>query len=117
MKRVPCQGEIWVLTLDPTLGTEMQGSRPVLVLSNAETNRQGRALVAPITQGANYDRVRGWAVSLMGAGTKTQGVAILSQARFLDFPTRHAKFVEAVTIEVINDAMARFQAAIDPEPI
>jgi mRNA interferase ChpB len=38
--------------MDPTLGTEMQGMRPALVLSNSESNKQGRALVAPITQGA-----------------------------------------------------------------
>lgn len=116
MKRNPRQGDIFVLALDPTLGTEIQGHRPVLVLSNAETNRQGRALVAPITQGANFDRVRGWATSLMGAGTATQGAAIISQARFLDYRTRRARFVESTSVEVIADAMARLQAALDAEP-
>ncbi|SFU89482.1 type II toxin-antitoxin system PemK/MazF family toxin [Pseudoduganella namucuonensis] len=116
MKRAPRQGDILQLALDPVLGTEIQGSRPVLVLSNAESNRQGRALVAPITQGGNYDRVRGWATSLMGSGTKTQGVAIVSQARFLDYRARNAKFVEAAPVEVVTDAMARLQAALDPEP-
>ena len=73
------------LSLDPTLGSEMQGNRPVLVLSSEEANKQGRALMAPITQGANLDRVRGWATSLMGSGTKTQGAAIINQSRFLDY--------------------------------
>ncbi|NRR32263.1 type II toxin-antitoxin system PemK/MazF family toxin [Oxalobacteraceae bacterium] len=115
MKRSPRQGDILLLTLDPTLGTEMHGSRPALVLSNAESNRQGRALLAPITQGGNFDRVRGWATSLMGSGSKTQGVAIISQARFLDYQARHARYVESVTPEVTADAMARLQAALDPE--
>ncbi len=116
MKRAPCQGDILMVSLDPTLGTEIQGSRPVLVLSNAETNRQGRALVAPITQGGNVERVRGWAVPLMGTGTATQGIAVLSQARFLDYRARNARFVEAAPLLVIEDAMARLQAALDPEP-
>lgn len=116
MKRVPRQGDILMLSLDPTLGTETQGKRPVLVLSNAESNRQGRAFMAPISQGGNYDRIRGWATPLMGTGTKTQGVAILSQARFLDYQIRQAQFIEMAPPEVINDAMARLQAALDPEP-
>jgi mRNA interferase ChpB len=115
MKQVPRQGDILLLALDPTLGTEIQGHRPTLVLSNAETNRQGRALVAPITQGGNAERVRGWAVPLMGSGTVTQGVAVLSQARFVDYRARQARFVESVPLEVIDDALARLQAALDPE--
>ena len=98
------------------MGTEIQGKRPVLVLSNAETNSQGRALVAPITQGANLDRVRGWATSLMGTGTRTQGAAVISQIRFLDYRARRGRFVEGVPPEVIADAMARLQAALDAEP-
>lgn len=116
MKRIPRQGDIWLLSLDPTQGTEIRGSRPVLVLSSAETNRQGRALVVPITQGGNIDRVRGWATPLMGSGSKTQGVAIVSQARFLDFQARAAKFVESVPAEVIDDGLARLLAALDAEP-
>lgn len=116
MKQVPRQGDILLLALDPTVGTEIQGSRPALVLSNAETNRQGRVLVAPITQGGNFERVRGWAAPLMGSGTLTQGVAVLSQARFLDYRARHARYVETVPVEVIEDALMRLQAALAPEP-
>jgi mRNA interferase ChpB len=115
MKRIPKQGDILILSLDPTQGTEIYGHRAVLVLSNTETNRQGRALVAPITQGGNYDRVRGWATTLMGTGTKTQGVAVVSQSRFLDFKARGAKLVETVPDHVIEDAIARLQAALDTE--
>jgi mRNA-degrading endonuclease toxin of MazEF toxin-antitoxin module len=44
--RLAKQGDIVLITLDPTVGTEIQGKRPVLVLSNSEFNRGGRALVA-----------------------------------------------------------------------
>ena len=114
-RRSPQQGDIYLLSLDPTQGTEIQGMRPVLVLSNAESNRQGRALMAPITQGANLDRVRGWAAPLMGSGTRTQGAAIVNQARFLDYQARHAKFIEGAPVEVTDDAMSRLQAALDSD--
>lgn len=109
------QGDIVILALDPTLGTEIQGTRPVLVLSNAEFNKGGRALVAPITQGGNIDRVRGWVVTLMGSGTKTQGAAVVSQCRTVDLMARGAKRIETAPLFVIDEALAKLQAAIDSE--
>lgn len=112
-KKIPAQGEIYLVTLDPTLGNEIRGRRPVLVLSNAEFNRGGQILVAAITQGGNLDRVRGWAVTLMGAGVLTQGAVVLSQCRMLDFIAREAKFVEVVPDEILSEVMAKFQALLD----
>lgn len=109
------QGDIVLLTLDPTLGTEMQGRRPVMVLSNSEFNRGGRSLVAAITQGGNIDRVKGWAVTLMGTGTKTQGAVIVSQCRMLDLSERAAKRIETAPAFVVEEALAKLQAALDPE--
>ena len=109
------QGDILAISLDPTLGTEIRGTRPVLVLSNVEFNRNGRALVAPITQGGNWERVAGWAVPLMGSGTKTQGVAVVSQCRVLDLAARGAKKIEAVPVEIIEEALAKLQAMIDSD--
>lgn len=114
-RRLPQQGDIYLLSMDPTLGTEIQGMRPALVLTNSISNQHGRALMAPITQGANLDRVRGWATSLMGSGTKTQSAAIINQARFLDYHVRRAKFIEATPAEISADALARLQATLDPE--
>ncbi|MQA40502.1 type II toxin-antitoxin system PemK/MazF family toxin [Rugamonas aquatica] len=114
-RRCPRQGEIYLISMDPTVGTEIHGMRPALVLSNSESNKQGRVLMAPITQGANIDRVRGWATSLMGTGTRTQGAAIVNQARFLDYAARKARFVEDTPAEVTEDAMARLQAALEAE--
>lgn len=112
----PCkQGDILQITFDPVLGSEIRGRRPVLVLSNAEFNRGGRALVAPITQGGNLDRVLGWAVTLMGTGTKTQGAAVVSQCRTLDLAARDVKRVESVPDVVIEEALAKLQALVDPD--
>lgn len=85
----------------------------MLALSNSESNRNGRALVAPITQGGNWERVAGWAVPLTGSGAATQGVAVVSQCRVLDLATRGAKKIETVPVEIIEEMLAKLQAMID----
>ena len=112
---IPRQGDILLNALDPTTETEMQGTRPVLVLSNATFNSQGRALVAPVAQGGNIERVRGWSVSLMSAGTNTQSVAVVSQCRILDFVARNAKRVDGVSQVVIDEALAKLEALVAVE--
>jgi mRNA interferase MazF len=47
----PKTGEVWSANLDPTLGREQAGIRPVLVISNAQFNetRNGLFIIAPLT--------------------------------------------------------------------
>jgi mRNA interferase ChpB len=111
--KTPNQGDVILISLDPTLGSEIRGTRPVLVLSNQEFNRLGRALVGPITQGS-FERVEGWAVTLMGSGTQTQGAAVISQCRVLDWQTRQAKRIETVPLEIMEEALAKLEAMTAP---
>ena len=104
-----------LISLDPTIGTEIHGKRPVLVLSNSDFNQGGRTLVAAITQGGNLDRIKGWTVTLMGAGTKTQGAVVVSQCRMLDIVARGGKYIESVPTYLLEEVMAKLQAALDFE--
>ena len=107
------RGDIVYVSLDPVVGRELQGDmRPALVLSTREFNQLGTALVAPITQGGNIARFAGFAVTLMGAGTKTQGVVLVNAVRMLDLSARHAKKIEAAPDSVVEDALARLGAII-----
>lgn len=102
------RGDIVMVSFEPVAGNEMRGDkRPALVLTTGEFNRLGDVLVAPITQGANFSRNQGFAVSLMGTGCKTQGVALVSKIRMLDLEARKAKKVERAPQIVIDDALAR----------
>ena len=107
------QGDIVLIALDPTAGTEIRGTRPVMVLSNTEFNRSGRALIAPITQGGNIQRIEGWAVTLMCAGTATQGVVFASHCRVIDLAARGAKIIETVPTEITEEVLAKLQAMVD----
>ncbi len=112
-RNAPQQGDIYRVPLDPTADSEIRGTRPVLILSNADFNLGGRALAAPITRGGSFERVAGWAVPLMGSGTATQGAAVVSQCRVLDLQARGAKKLETASVEVIDEALAKLQAMID----
>jgi mRNA interferase MazF len=47
---VPHRGDVYWVALDPTLGTEIQKTRPGVVLSNDSCNRFGmRVVVVPVT--------------------------------------------------------------------
>lgn len=114
MKRgVPERGDVLHLSLDPTLGREQQGSRHVLVLTVFGYNNLGLALVAPITQGGGFAREHGFAVSLSGAGAKTQGIVLCHQVRMLDYKARNAKSVETLPDYIVDDVLARVRALLD----
>lgn len=111
--RWPRRGEIWQVDLNPTVGREQQGSRPVLVVSQDDFNRSGLALVCPITQGGNQARFAGFAVTLMGAGTATQGVVMSNQARTIDVAARHGKYIENAPDFLVADVLAKLATILD----
>ena len=107
------RGDIVSVPMDPAVGHEQRGTRPALVLTTKEFNRLGDVLVAPITQGGDFSRYAGFAVTLTGAGTKTQGVALVNKIRMLDLTARKARRVERVPQEVVDDALTRLMALLD----
>ena len=49
----PSRGEVWLISLDPTVGGEIQKTRPCVVVSPPEINDHMRVvLVAPLTSGS-----------------------------------------------------------------
>ena len=107
------RGDIVTVPLDPTVGHEQRGTRPALVLTTKEFNKLGDVLVAPITQGGDFARYAGFAVTLTGTGCKTQGVALVNKIRMLDLSARKARKVERAPQEVIDDAIGRLVALLD----
>jgi mRNA interferase ChpB len=107
--RIPSRGEIWFTNLNPTAGREQQGARPVLVVSEKLFNRLGLCVVCPITQGGQTSRHAGFAVTLLGAGTETQGVILCNQPRAIDMNARNGRFVEEVSGDLIEEVLARLQ--------
>lgn len=70
------RGDVYHVDLNPIQGREQSGARYVLIVSTKAFNELGTPLVCPITQGGNFARHAGFAVSLSGVGTITQGVVL-----------------------------------------
>lgn len=73
-------GDIWLAQLDPTVGSEIQKTRPCVVVSPDEMNAHLRTvIVAPMTTGSRPARFR---IALTFQGK--QGLILLDQIRTLD---------------------------------
>jgi len=77
------RGDVFHVDLNPVQGREQVGARYVVIVSPKAFNILGTPLVCPSTQGGNFARHAGFAVSLSGAGTETQGVVLCNQMRVL----------------------------------
>ena len=107
------RGDVVSVPLDPAIGHEQKGTRPALVLTTREFNKLGDVLVAPITQGGDFSRYAGFAVTLTGTGCKTQGVALVNKIRMHDLSARKARKIERVPQAVLDDALGRLVALLD----
>ena len=102
------RGDIYLVSLDPTAGHEQQGTRPVLVVSPDRFNTLTRVpIVVPITSGGAFARTAGFAVPLIGAGTRTTGVIRCDQPSPIDLAARNGRRLESIPQNILDDALAR----------
>lgn len=74
------RGEIWLVNLDPTVGSEIRKSRPCIIVSPPEMHDHLRTvIVAPMTTGA---RTAPFRIPITFGGKK--GLILLDQIRTLD---------------------------------
>jgi mRNA interferase ChpB len=100
------RGDIYMLALDPTLGREQQGHRPVLIISaNAFNDATKLPVVLPITNGGNFARRIGFGVVL--SGIKTTGLVRCDQPRVLDIAARGGRHVDVLPAELVDEVMAK----------
>lgn len=98
------RGEIWLVNLDPTVGSEIKKSRPCVVVSPAELNDYLRTvIVAPMTSKGFAAPFR---VPLTHAGTK--GLVVLEQLRTVD-KLRLVKRLGAVSPKTLTTVLKTLQ--------
>lgn len=102
-------GEIWLAQLDPTVGSEIQKTRPCVVVSPAEMNAHLRTvIVAPMTTGSRPARFR---IALTFQGK--QGLVLLDQLRTLD-SVRLVKRLGALRPPTLDATLNTLQAMFSP---
>jgi len=74
------RGDVWLIALDPTLGSEIQKTRPCVILSPPEMHDHLRTVIAaPMTTGS---RPAGFRTPVVFDGK--QGLILADQIRALD---------------------------------
>lgn len=98
------RGDIWLVNLDPTVGSEIKKSRPCVVMSPAELNDNLRTvMVAPMTSKGFSAPFR---VPVTHSGTK--GLIVLDQLRTVD-KVRLVKRLGAVSAKTLTAALTTLQ--------
>jgi mRNA interferase MazF len=105
----PRRGEVWLVSLDPTVGSEIQKTRPAVVVQNDHSNRTAQTtIIATLTS-----RVRPKLyptevlISAGEGGCRLDSVVLLRQLRCVD-RTRLIKklgLVRSRTVESIDQAL------------
>ncbi len=97
------RGEIWLVNLDPTVGSEIRKSRPCVVISPAEMHDHLRTvIVAPMTTGSHPAPFR---ISVKHAGK--EGLILLDQIRTVDKVrlVSHLSKVQPRTMKALLETM------------
>ena len=112
----PLRGEVWLVKLDPTVGEEIQKTRPAVVISSTALLNYGTRIIVPITGWKESAMARRpWFVPLSPDalnGLDKPGAAAchhirsLSLERFMD---RHGR----LAAEDLADVMAGIQVTLD----
>lgn len=108
--RSPHQDEVWLVSLDPTQGAEIQKTRPCLVVSPDEMNQHLQTvIVAPLTTVMRPYPTR---VSLRFQGKR--GQVVLDQVRALDRQRliRTLGSISASTARSVSDTLVEMFSRI-----
>jgi mRNA interferase MazF len=108
----PKHGDIGWATLNPQLGHEQAGRRPVLVLSNSRYNYlTGLIIVCPIT-----NQAKGYPTEVsMHSGMTTTGVVLAGQVRTLDWKERQFEFLEVAPKQLVHDVQLLLETIFEED--
>ena len=101
---VVARGDVWLVALDPTIGSEIKKTRPCVVVSPSEMHDYLRTvIVAPMTTGSKPAPYR---IPLKFSGKN--GLVLLDQIRTLD-KARLAKKVGAIGPSTLRATLSTLQ--------
>ena len=58
------QGEIWLVNLDPTLGSEIKKTRPAIIVNNNNLGKLPLKIIVPLTDWKDRYAVAPWMIKL-----------------------------------------------------
>lgn len=104
VKSIVSRGEIWLINLNPTLGSEIKKTRPCVVVSPQDMNDYLRTvIIAPMT---TKGRAAGFRVPITHDGKK--GLILLDQMRAID-KTRLVKKLGTIGAKTLYSTLNTLQ--------
>ena len=104
VKSIVSRGEIWLINLNPTLGSEIKKTRPCVVVSPQDMNDYLRTvIIAPMT---TKGRTAGFRVPITHDGKK--GLILLDQMRAID-KTRLVKKLGTIGAKTLHSTLNALQ--------
>jgi mRNA interferase MazF len=102
--KMPRRGEIWWATLDPTVGAEINKTRPCVVISNSVVNQHRRTVVI-IPLSSSPRAAPPVLVSVTCSGQPA--IAVIDQVRAVSKErlVRHIENLSAQELESVEDAL------------
>lgn len=101
---IPDQGDIVYFNFSPSVGHEQKGFRPGIVISRIFLNKpSGLAIICPITSKQKF-----YPFEVLIKTDKISGVALVDQARSVDYFARKFKFITRASEEIVLEIKARF---------
>ena len=92
---IPEQGDVVYFNFSPASGREQKGFRPAVVISRAFLNKpSGLAMICPITS-----KQKSYPFEVFIQTSKISGVALVDQARSIDYVARKFKFISQASEE------------------
>jgi mRNA interferase MazF len=110
--RTPTRGDVWLVSLDPTIGHEVQKTRPAIVVSSNVYNRYNWVVVVvPLTSHdvAEYDQVL---IEPPEGGLSSRSVTLPDQIRAVD-RRRLAKRLGRVKAETMQRVDSSLRIVLD----
>ena len=112
---IPRRGEIWEVDLNPTIGSEINKSRPVLVISSDSVGGLAIKIVAPITGWKELFTNNIWMVKIEPDAQnnliKVSAINVL-QVRGVD-NKRFKKQIGKVSAQVLEEAVTALAAVVE----
>ena len=106
---IPKRGDVVRITLNPQVGHEQAGRRPVLVLSPEGYNKKvGLALFCPLT-----NQIKGYPFEvIIPSDLPVTGAILADQVKSLDWRGRKAEWICAMPMKIVSEVLQKLRVLL-----
>jgi len=89
------QGEVWLINLDPTIGSEIKKTRPAIIVNDNSLGKLPLKIIVPVTDWKDRYNIAPWMIKIE-AGNKNGLIKDSSADCFQVRSVSHERFVKQI---------------------